>query len=347
MDQDSDLKRVTRSAPKTLCASSSTTVSLHEWWLVKSEGKGLAVGGLACRRTLGKRAFCSAAIAKRHDATTLETMDAITITLSGFINRSRTQLNGFPDEVCNHFLFGFPYHWMDYATQSCAEDSTHREIPTREFSLGGSENTVLPVSLDDLSVTRIRDLMLSSNALRDSIFHNVIRSFGDNGLGQSLDSTLVNMENTSPVENEICLQDETPDNFKKAKTGQKHTGDDGILDAAETVAEQFQTSGGQSKMDFNVSTKPIRGAATRNMCRWNNLEAEVSSSSSVKPKTGVRSSTIKASRNQSGGMVNQCALNESNSGQDKEGSDIFDKSVVRRSSSRVKNPIYSTLKGLV
>lgn len=56
-------------------------------------------------RRLGVRVFSSAAISKRHNATTLETTDGINITISGFINRSRTRQNGFPSEVCVSFLF--------------------------------------------------------------------------------------------------------------------------------------------------------------------------------------------------------------------------------------------------
>lgn len=52
-----------------------------------------------CRRA-GLRVFYSAAISKRHETTTVEATDGIIITVSGFINRSRTHENGFPPKVC-------------------------------------------------------------------------------------------------------------------------------------------------------------------------------------------------------------------------------------------------------
>lgn len=55
-------------------------------------------------RRVGVRIFYSAAISHRHDATTLDTLDGIKITISGFINRSRTHQNGFPSEVYNSSL---------------------------------------------------------------------------------------------------------------------------------------------------------------------------------------------------------------------------------------------------
>uniref|UniRef100_A0A2P2JET2 Protein EMBRYO DEFECTIVE 1674-like n=1 Tax=Rhizophora mucronata TaxID=61149 RepID=A0A2P2JET2_RHIMU len=76
-----------------LCLKS---VLLYDWWLVRAKNGngGLAVAGFA-REKLGGRIFCSAAIVKRHDGTTLETIDGITVTITGFINRSRTHQNGF------------------------------------------------------------------------------------------------------------------------------------------------------------------------------------------------------------------------------------------------------------
>lgn len=51
------------------------------------------------------RAFKSAAISKRHDATTLETVDDFTISLVGFINKDLTLQNGFSSEVRGNVFF--------------------------------------------------------------------------------------------------------------------------------------------------------------------------------------------------------------------------------------------------
>ncbi|RVW59948.1 Protein embryo defective 1674 [Vitis vinifera] len=95
----------------------------------------------------GIRVFSSGAIAKRHDATTLETADGITITIVGFLNKSRTHQNGFPSE--------------EYAVQCFVGESTKSGVSKKpsgceEFNSPStnSANNLLPASLDDLPVTR-------------------------------------------------------------------------------------------------------------------------------------------------------------------------------------------------
>lgn len=56
---------------------------------------------------LGVRVFSSAEISKRHTATVLETADGIMVTVTGFLDRSRTHQNGFPPEVCNSLLCAY------------------------------------------------------------------------------------------------------------------------------------------------------------------------------------------------------------------------------------------------
>ncbi|KAL9343091.1 hypothetical protein Peur_063522 [Populus x canadensis] len=85
-----------------LSSLSLNSVWLHDWWLVKVEGNGLAVSGFTSREGVGTRLFCSAAIVKRHYTTILEAKDGITVTLSGFINRDRARENGFSFQVCHH-----------------------------------------------------------------------------------------------------------------------------------------------------------------------------------------------------------------------------------------------------
>lgn len=152
-----------------LSSHSFKSVTLHDWWLVRAEGKGLAVGGIASRESQEVRAFCSAAIAKRHNTTTLETADGITVTLSNLINRSRTNQNGFPLQVCNRFLHGFPFHWEEYANECCNQEYTKRGAPF------GAANISQPVvSLDDIPATRLRDLLISPRGHSDSVLQREI-----------------------------------------------------------------------------------------------------------------------------------------------------------------------------
>ncbi|MED6123951.1 hypothetical protein PIB30_054438 [Stylosanthes scabra] len=109
-------------------SSFQPTVSLYEWWLVKAEhdfdGKRLAIGGIASRKEEAVRVFITAPITKRHDLFSLETADGIYILIRGFIDEKRTMDNGFPPEVTNHFLFGFPDNWERYATDLFRNDSS-------------------------------------------------------------------------------------------------------------------------------------------------------------------------------------------------------------------------------
>ncbi|KAF3455441.1 hypothetical protein FNV43_RR00068 [Rhamnella rubrinervis] len=130
-----------------ITTASIRSVFLDDWWLLKTNGKGLAVGGFAARERVGVRVFTSAPISKRHCATTLETTDGLTITICGLINRSHTHENGFPSEVCNHFLLGFPYNWEEYASCSLGEESTDRGAS--KWISRKSENN-MQFSLNDL-----------------------------------------------------------------------------------------------------------------------------------------------------------------------------------------------------
>ncbi|XP_007027063.2 PREDICTED: uncharacterized protein LOC18597787 isoform X2 [Theobroma cacao] len=104
------------------------TVSLHDWWLVKAdkdfEGKRLAVAGSTSRELEAVRLFTSAPIVKRYDVFTLETADGICVCIKGFINRHRTEENGFSSEVFTHFSFGFPPYWEEYAKKCLGENGT-------------------------------------------------------------------------------------------------------------------------------------------------------------------------------------------------------------------------------
>lgn len=79
------------------------TVCLQDWWLIRSkkgfEGKRLAVAGLSSKEQRAVRVFSSAPIIKRYDVFTLETADGITVIIKGFINKLRTNENGFPSET--------------------------------------------------------------------------------------------------------------------------------------------------------------------------------------------------------------------------------------------------------
>ncbi|KAL8244957.1 hypothetical protein R6Q59_011215 [Mikania micrantha] len=174
-----------------ITSSKCKSVFLREWWLIKVDKESkIGVGGFANKESLGTRGmrllgsaatgkrydvstledgiqvFSSAAIAKRHDSNTLEAEDGIIIMISGCINKSRTLSHGFSTKVSNCFLSGFPYNWKDYATKYSHEKCAN------------TENQSLPVSFDDLPVTRVRDLLISesrSRELTSIIFRDILK----------------------------------------------------------------------------------------------------------------------------------------------------------------------------
>lgn len=167
-------------------------------------GSASASGGKRCNNNLNteSKVFYSAAISKRLDNNTLETVDGFTITIIGSIHSSRTLSYGFSPQVsmkvliyrafnqilnctqitflylcniascfqiftfcynfvlsfiillrhctlkqvCDHFLSGFPFNWEGYFGN---------------FSHEKCERS-LPLSFNDLPVTRARDILMST-----------------------------------------------------------------------------------------------------------------------------------------------------------------------------------------
>ncbi|KAL8162726.1 hypothetical protein V2J09_014215 [Rumex salicifolius] len=141
------------------------TIYLHDWWLVQlEEGEGIAVGGFTIERENFETSFCSASIKERHDNSTLETSDGYTIYISGLINRSETEKNGFPPEVCSYFLNGFPLNWDDLASQQAKEGS----------------HSFPPGSFQDMTCLQKRDLLLfaqgayEEDAIREHLFNDLL-----------------------------------------------------------------------------------------------------------------------------------------------------------------------------
>lgn len=304
-------------------------------------GKGLAVGGFASLERLGVRVFSSAAISKRHNGTTLETTDGINITISGFINRSRTRQNGFPSEVCNHFLLGFPWNWEEYAVSCSGEKSTGRGVPTRisasddsNVSLGDSADKTFPFSLHDLPVTRIRDLLITTFEDPDNCL--LTKSIYNDILGKTMGN--------SPMKNVQSGLNATPANQNETKVDHKYNNEDTFLNSRDMTTEEYQKAGYHSEMGMNVLTA-TRGVSTRSMTRLKNFrmeqEEKLSPNSNIKHKYSDRTISSDATRKRIGGMVKRNAPKVSHPTklfeEDEELFIVSDKSVVRRSR-RLMNP---------
>ncbi|CAH8256539.1 unnamed protein product [Arabidopsis lyrata] len=137
------------------------SITLSDWWL-KKKSKGLSITGFESNGGSGVRLFSSGTISKRHESTTLEAIDGITISINGFINRSRSLENGVSNEVCNRFRLGFPYDWEDYNVEEEEE-----------------KKNVVDISFDDIPVNRYQDLYCLEGCLKDKILDDVVSSLRD------------------------------------------------------------------------------------------------------------------------------------------------------------------------
>lgn len=133
-------------------------------------------------------------------------------------------------QLYDHFLLGFPFDWEEYAAVVTGEDSTDivasmRNSAYKKFNVssGTNESNSLPFSLDDLPVTRARDLSMFSFGDSDycslvkSIFSDILKTSRDNASGHTGSPIGLNMENRSPVPNVDSGTTETPSKHKKVK----------------------------------------------------------------------------------------------------------------------------------
>ncbi|KAM5570085.1 hypothetical protein ABKV19_017213 [Rosa sericea] len=261
------------STPKTISASVKS-VLLDDWWLVKAQGKGLAVEGLAKTQRPAIRTFSSAAISKRHTATILETTDGIIVTLCGFLNISRTSQNGFPPEVYNRYLLGFPYDWEEHAAGLLIQGSTDKSASARNSSsqkfnmfLEDSESNPLPFSIADVPAIVTRDFIMScvgdSEQLK-TIYSDILRTSGDNVFGDTTPQINSNMEDSHPVENVKSGRNETPTMAKKVQID-----DDKNKTTGTCLKSSQKSKKGMYSRRNQTSTKSV---PTRSSARLKNLK---------------------------------------------------------------------------
>lgn len=164
-------------------------------------------------------------------------------------------------------MFGFPYHWEEFAVQPFGGESTESGVPTitsgfeelKPTSTNGVDN-LLPASLDELPVTRVRDLLMStvgdSKTLSNTIFSDILGRL----------SNLSDVKDNCPTTMDAEL-DRTPINHKKAEF-EKFKDDNSVLDASDRTEECKKNNRRFSRF-LNDST-PSRGVLTRSMTRLKN-----------------------------------------------------------------------------
>eukprot|EP00268_Persea_americana_P020953 TRINITY_DN20998_c0_g1_i3.p1 TRINITY_DN20998_c0_g1~~TRINITY_DN20998_c0_g1_i3.p1 ORF type:complete len:1042 (-),score=199.33 TRINITY_DN20998_c0_g1_i3:476-3454(-) len=197
-------------------------VCLEDWWLVKAEsdcnGKRLAVGGLTSKGHQAKRVFYSSPIIKRNDAYTLETTDGIIVIIQGLINRARSNENGFPPEVCNKFLIGFPLNWEVYSDLYLGKESVSTQTSSScldELSTPSADiaNTDPPTCFDELPVSRVLDCLISTHGSSDNDTVRGTEILGNCSASASRNSMSrmdMDMRNIIPFLMDSCLLEENP-----------------------------------------------------------------------------------------------------------------------------------------
>ncbi|XP_008806422.1 kinetochore-associated protein KNL-2 homolog isoform X2 [Phoenix dactylifera] len=244
-------------------SSDKNSVLLSDWWLVKAEsgagGKRLAVSGFTSRQQ-AVRIFSSAPVVKRYDAYTLETEDGITVIIQGMINKIRTRDNGFPPEVCNRFLVGFPYNWDYYADEYLRKSSTCSS--NSSSSAGSGEQSkdsavgaggTSPVCVKEFPVRRICDILISSgDTLSRNFTENLKKFFRDPSLNQILQKPFFAGEKCS--EHEMDKSDQKYENDKGFATAIIHDAEGHVTSHAEEGGRRNDLHAGnvlEENSDFN------------------------------------------------------------------------------------------------
>ncbi|XP_022145181.1 uncharacterized protein LOC111014686 isoform X2 [Momordica charantia] len=195
-------------------------------------------------------------ISKRHESTTLEATDGIIITVSGFINRSRTRENGFPPKVYNHFLLGFPFNWKDYMCSSSDKKSPFQCIQASTSHSGrqGTSHSLEP-DLDDLAVTRLQDIFLSTYG--ESSHYLFAKS--PNSVSTPMEIFKSGLNKTPKVSQRVnSYQDLKEQGFQ----------DEGKNDVVKDPLHASQEPKSKTDMEFPISGS--RGVCTRSMSKLKN-----------------------------------------------------------------------------
>ncbi|XP_058771032.1 kinetochore-associated protein KNL-2 homolog isoform X2 [Vicia villosa] len=126
------------------------TVTLFDWWLVKSPDNRLCISGNASRKGEAVRVFNSSPIVERYDVYSLKNAEGIYIFIRGIINEERTLEKGFTPQIFNSFYIGFPPNWETCWVLHCIREE-EEEVETGTDLVNAAMNTESPICEDILS----------------------------------------------------------------------------------------------------------------------------------------------------------------------------------------------------
>ncbi|XLR56970.1 hypothetical protein S83_007642, partial [Arachis hypogaea] len=262
-------------------------VFMSDWWLAKPclPLQGLAVGGIAYGQR--ERMFLSTVIAKRHEANVLETEDGVTLHFSSFINSSRSFQNGFPREVCEDFLLGFPDDWQKYTAHSFRAKCVDGDTGFCELNASLHKRAIdpIPFSIRDNRSAERHDFSLSNDGILEAKTNicNEPENSIVNVLKQSVSKNSVECSNIKKT-----VEGERKDNIVSLKSSQSPVdtmddGENGVLVAApisqvgnpnndQSLTGVFDRSpckvhSGKSMVGSPVSTTKIRVTQSSGDCK--------------------------------------------------------------------------------
>ncbi|XP_026660730.2 uncharacterized protein LOC120103894 isoform X1 [Phoenix dactylifera] len=248
-------------SPSALSSSDKNSVLLSDWWLVKveggAEGKRLAVSGFTTGQQ-AMRIFSSAPILKRYDAYNLETADGITVIILGLINKARTHDNGFPPEVCNRFLVGFPYNWDYYADKYFRRSSISASNSSNSAGFGGLSKDsadgaghTSAVCVNVFPFGRLCDILITSGGtLTRNLIESLKKLFGYPSLNPT-------------AQKPSLLPVETHSECDTDKSDSKHENSKGFATVINHDAEGHATSHGEKgyyAMELHAGDVPIENS---------------------------------------------------------------------------------------
>ncbi|KAK7300515.1 hypothetical protein RJT34_11361 [Clitoria ternatea] len=260
-------------------------IFLHEWWLVK-QPKGLAVHGLASMKRA--RLFTSAVIAKRHEANVLETEDGITVMFRGFINTSKSCINGVPSEVCRRFMFGFPFDWKKYSTHSFGDEDIDGVTGFSGTSASSKKRAddALPFSIRGNDFMKRWEYLLSKNCSAPKNICNEMGSFSGN---------VIQSDSTANMEHSMAMEKDKTANIHSSQPHQVN-----MMCGGENEVSEFAV---ESQVGNPKSGQSLMGIVDPDSCTHLSREGTVKTSTSTKEKQDIQQKIVEDTSNSCNKML--------------------------------------------
>ncbi|XP_049360985.1 kinetochore-associated protein KNL-2 homolog isoform X6 [Solanum verrucosum] len=269
------------------------TVSLKDWWLIRAErdsqGRTLAVAGLTSREGQALRGFTSAPILKIYDVFNLETIDGICVVLKGFINKSRSEENGFPSEVIGQFLFGFPPQWETF----------NEKFLGRESKGKASASDALCFEKPSMYSEKVKDLKKLDQNDHVETTGETIQDHNGRKDYEVEDNLMRDNQNDGEVANEVIVQKKkkratrSSDQLNSTNTSTSIAKEQGILDhngikdyEVEDNLMRDSQNDGEVASEVIVQKKTKRAMRSSNKLNFTNTSTSIAKEKTIQDRNG-------------------------------------------------------------